>query len=93
MRFLLLVTIPDPEAAKPHLTGHRAFLEGEFAKGRFLTYGPIFPLGSAGFILADYESEEALAEAIARDPLVISKTASYESRQIVIGKNQLEKME
>lgn len=89
MQFLLYVSIPDPKAAEPHLAGHREFLAGEFAARHFLTFGPVKPLGSGGFVLAEYESREALDAAIARDPLTVSGTASYEVTEIVIAKNQI----
>ena len=92
MQFLMLVTIPDPEAAKPHLAGHHDFLLGEYASRHFLTFGPIMPLGTAGFILAEYDSRQAAEAAVARDPLVTAGAAVYDIREIAIGKNQLEKL-
>ena len=90
MQFLLYVSIPNPQAAAPHLAGHREFLAGEFADRHFLTFGPVMPAGTGGFVLAEYESRAELEAAIARDPLTVTKTASYDVKEIVIAKNQIE---
>lgn len=43
MYFLLNVTIPSLENAKPHLQGHMEFLNKHFDTGFFKMFGPYLP--------------------------------------------------
>ncbi|HEU5036668.1 MAG TPA: YciI family protein [Nocardioides sp.] len=62
------------------LDAHRAWLDQQYAEGRFLASGPQVPR-SGGLILARAESREAVLDVVGTDPFFRAGAASYEVMQ------------
>ena len=86
MYFLLNVTIPSLEKAKPHLQGHMEFLDKHFDTGFFKMFGPYLPGGTGGYAIIEAASLKEVEETLADDPLTKAHACSNEIHEIALGK-------
>ncbi|MBS1636146.1 MAG: GTP cyclohydrolase [Bacteroidetes bacterium] len=59
-----------------HLEAHRHFLDAYYASGHFIASGPKNPR-TGGIILAAFDGQEALNQALCQDPFYIHHLADY----------------
>jgi uncharacterized protein YciI len=86
MYFLLNVTIPSLEKAKPHLQGHMEFLNNHFDSGFFKMFGPYLPGGTGGYAVIEASSLKEVEETLAADPLTKANACSNEIHEIALGR-------
>ncbi len=86
MFFLLNVTIPSLDKAKPYLKGHMEFLNSHFESGFFKMFGPYLPAGTGGYAVIEAASLKQAEEILSEDPLTQNSACSNELHEISLGK-------
>ena len=83
MQFLVTVSIFRPEAARPHMAAHLAYLQSAFAAGEIVAYGP-FADHTGGWFIAEEPSLEAADTLIGKDPIARAEAAVYDVKAILV---------
>lgn len=70
-RFLILTTFSSHEARLEHRPAHREYLHQLVADGVLISAGP-FADETGGLMIIEAETEDAVREALAKDPFTIN---------------------
>lgn len=89
MQFLVDIKIHSPQLAKPLLPAHLDYLNRCFESGDILLFAAYADC-SGGMLIAKADSEAALEELLARDPLRKANCAAWQSQSMHVARASLE---